>query len=139
MGFRVEAVGGGHRLVGPGSDVELANRFLDHLVGRNFAPATLRAYAYDLLNFLRFCEESGLRLTEVVPTDVFDYLGWRRRRMAGRVVVPLRGPETAPATKNRRVAALRALVEFLVLSGVRSSNPRVATRVGRALRLLRGR
>jgi hypothetical protein len=45
MGFRVEAVAGGHRLVGPGSDVELANRFLDHLVGRNFAPATLRAYA----------------------------------------------------------------------------------------------
>lgn len=75
MGFRVEVVAGGHRLVGPGSDVELANRFLDHLVGRNFAPATLRAYAYDLLNFLRFCEESGLRLTEVVPTDVFDYLG----------------------------------------------------------------
>ena len=50
----MEVVAGGHRLVGPGSDVELANRFLDHLVGRNFAPATLRAYAYDLLNFLRF-------------------------------------------------------------------------------------
>ena len=138
MGFRVEAVAGGHRLVGPGSDVELANRFLDHLVGRNFARATLRAYAYDLLNFLRFCEESGLRLTEVVPTDVFDYLGWRPRRTAGQVVVPLRGPETAPATKNRRVAALRALFEFLVLSGVRSSNPVPAGRKVRAGERRRG-
>jgi site-specific recombinase XerD len=81
------------------------------------------AYAYDLLNFLRFCEESGLRLAEVVPSDVFDYLGWRPRRTAGQIEVPLRGPETAPATKTRRVAALRALFEFLVLSGVRSSNP----------------
>jgi integrase/recombinase XerC len=138
MGFRVEVVAGGHRVVGPGSDVELGNRFLDHLVGRNFAPATLRAYAYDLLNFLRFCEESGLRLTEVVPTDVFDYLGWRPQRTAGQVVVPLRGPETAPATKNRRVAALRALFEFLVLSGVRSSNPVPAGRKVRAGERRRG-
>ena len=96
------------------------------------------AYAYDLLNFLRFCEESGLRLTEVVPTDVFDYLGWRPRRTAGQVVVPLRGPETTPATKNRRVAALRALFEFLVLSGVRSSNPVPAGRKVRAGERRRG-
>jgi site-specific recombinase XerD len=108
------------------------------LVGRNFASATLRAYAYDLLNLLRFCEESGLRLAEVVPSDVFDYLGWRPRRTAGQVVVPLRGPETAPATKNRRVAALRALFEFLVLSGVRSSNPVPAGRKVRAGERRRG-
>jgi hypothetical protein len=49
MGLRVEAAADGHRLVGPGDDVELANRFLDHLVGRNFALAALRAYAYDLV------------------------------------------------------------------------------------------
>jgi integrase/recombinase XerC len=54
MRFRVEAAAGGHLLVGPGGDVELANRFLDHLTGRNFAAATRRAYAYDLLSFLRF-------------------------------------------------------------------------------------
>jgi integrase/recombinase XerC len=90
------------------------------------------------LDFLRFCEESGLRLTEVVPTDVFDYLGWRPRRTAGQVVVPLRGPETTPATKNRRVAALRALFEFLVLSGVRSSNPVPAGRKVRAGERRRG-
>src|SRR5215204_2772902 len=123
MTLRVEPAADGHRLVGPGVDVELANRFLAHLAGRNFPAATRRAYAYDVLSFLRFCDEARLALVEVCPTDVFDYLGWRPRATAGHVVVRLQRLETAPATKNRRVAALRALFEHLVLSGVRSSNP----------------
>src|SRR5215204_1459075 len=131
MTLRVEPAADGHRLVGPGGDVELANRFLAHLAGRNFAAATRRAYAYDVLSFLRFCDEARLALVEVGPTDVFDYLGWRPRATAGHVVVRLGRVETAPATKNRRVAALRALFEHLVLSGVRSSNP---VPVGRKVR-----
>ncbi|HKH55125.1 MAG TPA: site-specific integrase [Propionibacteriaceae bacterium] len=131
MTLRVEPAADGHRLVGPGVDVELANRFLAHLAGRNFAAATRRAYAYDVLSFLRFCDEARLALAEVGPTDVFDYLGWRPRATAGHVVVRLQRLETAPATKNRRVAALRALFEHLVLSGVRSSNP---VPVGRKVR-----
>ena len=76
MGLRVEAAAGGHRLVGSGGDVELVNRFLAHLSVRNLSAATRRAYAFDLLSFLRFCEETGLTLAGVGPTDVFDYLGW---------------------------------------------------------------
>jgi integrase/recombinase XerC len=109
MMLRVEPAADGHRLVGPGGDVELVNRFLAHLAGRNFAAATRRAYAYDVLSFLRFCDEARLTLAEVGPTDVFDYLGWRPQATAGHVVVRLQRLETAPATKNRRVAALRAL------------------------------
>jgi integrase/recombinase XerC len=138
MRFRVEAAADGHLLVGPGGDVELANRFLAHLTGRNFAAATRRAYAYDLLSFLRFCDEGRLTLAEVCPTDVFDYLGWRPVATAGQVVVRLGRVETAPATKNRRVAALRALFEHLVLSGVRSSNPVSAGRKVRAGERRRG-
>ena len=137
MGLRVEACADGHRLVGAGGDVELVNRFLAHLAARNFAPATRRAYAYDLLSFLRFCVETGLSLAEVCPTDVFDYLGWRPRATAGKVV-RLGRVESSPATKNRRVAALRALFEYAVLSGVRPHNPVPAGRKVRAGERRRG-
>jgi integrase/recombinase XerC len=72
-------------------DVALANRFLAHLGTRNFAVATRRAYAYDLLNFLRFLAENGARLDVVRPTDLFDYLDWqgRSRRSTGARVVRL--------------------------------------------------
>ncbi len=89
MELRVVGVADGHRLVGPGGDVELVNRFLAHLAGRNFAAATRRAYAFDLLAFLRFCAETGATLAEVCRTDVFDFLG-RFRPDAGQVVVQLR-------------------------------------------------
>ncbi len=62
MGLQVHDGPGGHVLVGPGEDVELANRFLAHLSTRCFAPATRRAYAFDLLSFLRFCAERELVL-----------------------------------------------------------------------------
>ena len=39
------------------ADEEVANRFLDHLAGRAFAMATVRAYAYDVLCFARFCPQ----------------------------------------------------------------------------------
>src|SRR5512135_2746131 len=82
----------GHRLIGDGDDVELVNRFLAHLGTRNFSPATRRAYAYDLLNFLRFLGGRGLVLPAVVPTDLFDYLDWQgqpRRAAPGATVVRL--------------------------------------------------
>ena len=126
MEFRVERSPQGHRLVGDGVDVELVNRFLAHLVGRNFAAATRRAYAYDLLNFLRFCAERRLGLAQVRPSEVFDYLDWqaRPRPSVGRVVVRLAERDgAAPATVNRRVAALRAMFEYALLIGARADNP----------------
>ena len=59
MDLRVVRGEGAHRLDGEGPFTELANRFLSHLVARAFSPATVRAYAYDLLNFLRFLAERG--------------------------------------------------------------------------------
>jgi len=50
---------------------------LAHLGTRNFSAATRRAYAYDLLNFLRFLVEQGVRLAAVRATDLFDYLDWQ--------------------------------------------------------------
>src|SRR6266496_5777017 len=81
----------GHRVEGCGADGELVNGFLAHLGSRAFSPATVRAYAYDLLNFLRFLAGRDARLADVVAMDLFDYLGWQQRPVstAGRPVVRL--------------------------------------------------
>ncbi|MGE5762829.1 MAG: tyrosine-type recombinase/integrase [Mycobacterium leprae] len=129
------------RLVGDGPDVELANRFLAHLGSRNFSSATCRAYAYDVLNFFRFLAEQDLALVQVRATDLFDYLDWQAapRPTAGSTVVRLsqcRG--AAPATMNRRIAAVRGLFEFAVMTGVVAVSPVPAPRRSSGLRARRG-
>jgi site-specific recombinase XerD len=141
MPLQVEQDAEGARLVGDGDDVVLANRFLEHLSVRNFATATRRAYAYDVLNFLRFCAERALPLAAVSAMDLFDYLDWQAAAHPGepgRVVVPLReGRGAAPATMNRRVAAMRGLFEYAVLAGARRDNPVPAARRSTGVRAVR--
>lgn len=133
---RVVALSGGHRLVGDGPVVGAGNRFLDHLGVRAFSPATVRAYAFDLANFAGFLADRSLDLGEVAPTDLFDYLDWQQSgRVAGDVkVVALRRRGPAPATMNRRIAAVRGLFEHLVMSGDRADNPVPAARRSSGLR-----
>lgn len=127
----------GYRLHGPGPEATLVNRLLEHLRARAFSPATVRAYAYDLLNFARFLRDCGLTLADVQPSDLFDYLDWqaRPRSTAGRKVERLADARgAAPPTMNRRVAAVRALFEFLVVSGHRTRSPVPAPRRTSGLR-----
>ena len=124
MGLKVVLTTDGHRLAG-GPIEELGNRYLSHLAGRRFSPGTVRAYAYDLLNFSRFLEHRRLSLAEVEASDLFDWLEWQSlRRGATGTVIRLdtaRGP--APATVNRRVAAVRGLFEYAVIVGERRVSP----------------
>lgn len=134
---RVVRSEGSHRLAGSGRDLELANRFLKHLETRAFSPQTVRAYAYDLLSFFRFCSARDLTLADVVPSDLFGYLEWQREQRAppASKVVRIRewlGP--APATMNRRIAAVRGLFEFAVQTGLRDENPVPAARRASGLR-----
>jgi integrase/recombinase XerC len=144
MDLHVSADLGGQRLVGDGADVELINRFLEHLSARNFSAATRRAYAYDLLNFARFCAAGQLSVATLVPTDVFDYLAWQAKPAGrspagrGRTVVRLREYRgAAPATVNRRIAALRGLCEYAVLSGSLVRSPVPAARRSSGVRATR--
>ncbi|MGP0110243.1 MAG: tyrosine-type recombinase/integrase [Acidimicrobiales bacterium] len=137
MELAVVRTTGGHRLSGAGPITEIANAYLDHLHARAFSSATVRGYAFDLLNFSRFLEERGASMDDVVPTDLFDYLDWqmRPRSTRGAQVVRLddrRG--AAPATVNRRIAAVRGLFEFAVISGLREKNPVPAPRRTTGLR-----
>ena len=137
MALTVVRTEGGHRLEGEGDDIVLANRFLDHLSARGFAAATVRAYAYDTLSFFRFCKDRDLGLATIVPTDIFDYLEWlgRPRSTAGQPVVSIRTRRgAAPATANRRIAALRGLFEFAVLAGARADSPVATARRATGLR-----
>lgn len=136
-GLGVRQAGGGFELAGAWSDLEAANTFLRHLVSRNFAVATVRAYAYDVLNFARFCVDRDLTLEAVVAVDVFDWIDWQTagaRPAAGNVVKLVRFRGAAPATINRRIAAVRALFEHQVMCGAVAENPVPAPRRGQGLR-----
>jgi integrase/recombinase XerC len=127
----------GHRLSGAGPITEVANAYLDHLRTRAFSPGTVGGYAYDLLNFSRFLVERDAAMDDVVPTDFFDYLDWQgaRRSIRGAKVVSIgtrRG--AAPATMNRRIAAVRGLFEYAVICGMREKNPVPAPRRASGLR-----
>src|SRR5215218_3369737 len=110
----VERRDGSHRLAGAWVGVEAANAFLAHLESRAFSPATVRAYAFDLVNFARFLHERGIDVDDVVPSDVFDWIDWQAVRRPGRdnVVAINAGRGSAPASVNRRVAAVRAFFEY---------------------------
>ena len=141
-GVRVVLAGAGHRLAGGGAadDVAFANRFLDHLAARQFAAATIRAYAYDLLNFLRSLAGRGScwpvwcrRLVRLPGVAVQAGPG-----PGGGVVVRMdRRRGAAPATMNRRIAAVRGLFEYAVITGLRAESPVPAARRSSGLRAAR--
>lgn len=126
---------GSWRLDGAWPGALAANAFLGHLETRAFAVATVRAYAYDLLNFSRFCLERGLGLDDVAAVDLFDWIDWQTAAPASsETVVRLGRRGAAPSTINRRVAAVRALFEHQVMVGHRETNPVPAARRGQGLR-----
>lgn len=137
MGIRVVSVDGRHRLEGGWEGLEAANDFLAHLDARGYSPATVRAYAFDLLCLGRFLEEWRIAVTDVVPTDVFAWVESQgvRRPSSGRVVPIGAGRGAAPASVNRRVAAARGFFEYLVMSGVRVDNPVPTPRRSSGLRV----
>ena len=62
------------------------------------------------------------------------WTGRPQRRPGGGKVVALRRRGPAPATMNRRIAAVRGLFEHLVMTGVRADNPVPAARRASGLR-----
>jgi integrase/recombinase XerC len=125
MTVRVQRAGGSYRVAGDWDGAAAANAFLAHLSARAFSPATIRAYAFGLVNFARYLIGQGTGLAAVSPVDVFAWVDWQgaRRNGGAGTVAALRPRHAAAATVNRRVAAVRALFEFLVMTGARRDNP----------------
>lgn len=128
--------GDGHRLVGGSELAMLANGFLAHLAWRNFSPATVRGYAYDLANFGTFLADRELSVGSVVPSDLFAYLDWQHSVLVPTVttVVTLAPRRPAATTMNRRICAVRGMFEYAVITGVRADNPVPAARRSSGLR-----
>ncbi|ARG59886.1 integrase [Mycobacterium kansasii] len=128
--MRVQRVDEGYRLGGDWEGLDSANAFLTHLAGRGFSAATVRAYAFDVANLARFLTERDVTLSEVQAPLVFDWIDWQGVRRTGR---PQPG-SAAASTVNRRVAAVRALFEYLAMTGRRGNNPVPSPRRGQGLR-----
>ncbi len=101
MAVMVTRADGAHRLDGDHGLVEIGNRWLAHLEARNYSPATVRGYAFDLVSLGRFLEHAGIDWTELVPSDVFDWLEWQARPVSSadeRVVRIGKSRGAAPST-----------------------------------------
>ena len=105
----------------PGDDY--VEQFLEMLsVERAAAAATLSAYRGDIRNFTLFLD--GVALADANRESVGAYMAALTRR------------GVAPATQNRRLAALRRFYKFLILEGKRSDTPcaeMTTLRAGRTL------
>jgi len=127
----VEQAGGVWRLAGPDADrFLLMNEFLAHLADRNYSPRTQRAYAFDLMAFGRWLDSEGLALPEVDTDVLLRFLTACREavlsgRPGGNVYSITDGRSTgyAPATINRRLAAISALFAFVEMRDPEARNP----------------
>jgi len=114
---------------GAAGDLELCNDYLAYLADRRYSPASVRAYAFDLLHFLRFLATEELSLNGVGADALMRYLGaCRKATRSGQAdnVVPLRSGRQAglaPATVNRRLAAISGLFSFREMRDPAAVNP----------------
>jgi site-specific recombinase XerD len=144
--LKIEELQGSWRLVGAAADrFELVNEFLGHLADRNYSPRTQRAYAFDLLGFCRWLDEQDVELAQVDVDVLLRFLTACREavlpgRPGGNVysIRDGRNAGYAPATINRRLAAISALFAFREMRDPTALNPvprgRAAKRVARAER-----
>src|SRR5215472_18555007 len=82
MTVQVQLVNGEYRIGGL-EEAGKANAFLAHLAARAFSPATIRAYAFDVMNLARFLTGEGIGLAGVTPVDVFAWVDWQGARRDG--------------------------------------------------------
>lgn len=92
----------------------IAATFAEHLQAQGRSLLTIAGYGSDLGNFLVWYQQTnGAPLVDLfTPTDVREYKAWMQTHQ-----------HAAPATINRRLAALRAYGEWLVETGLAEFNP----------------
>lgn len=112
--------------------LEIVSGFMRHLAARGYSPNTLSAYAYDLLHFMTFLKERQLTYDLFSPVHAWSFLEYLRntpsRKRAQRFGLVLcmteDGSSTtqlSSATINRILAAVSSFYEYLIVSGLFSS------------------
>jgi site-specific recombinase XerD len=128
--LRAEPAGGGWRLAGAdAARYGLVNDYLGYVADRRYSPATVRAYAFDLLALCRWLAAEGVELAGVTTDVLLRFLAACRTAVpAGQPadVSAVRGGRNmgyAPATINRRLAAISGLFAFRAMRDPRAGNP----------------
>ncbi len=109
--------------------LQLCNEFLGYLADRRYSAASVRSYAFDLLHFARWLAGQGMALHEVDTDALVRYLAaCRSERRDGQhdnVISMASGRASgfAPATVNRRLAAISGLFGFRSMRDPDAANP----------------
>ncbi len=94
----------------------LANEYLSYLADRNYSPATVRTYGFDLLALCRWLDEESIDLDDVTTDVVLKFLKYCRIvKIAGRPggnVVSISGDRLTASTINHRLAVIAGLFRF---------------------------
>lgn len=85
-----------------GQEIAWINAFLDAQRIRQLSPRSLRAYAYDLLHFARWFQESPHSLANITESTVLDYVRYQLDQQ----------PMPTPQTVNHRLCVVRCLYRF---------------------------
>lgn len=117
-------------LAGPGAErFGLVNDFLGYLADRGYSPATVRAYAFDLLAFARWLLAEGLSIDAVDTTVLLRFLtACRTTVLAGQAenvfaISDGRNVGYAPATINRRLVAISGVFAFREMRDPQATSP----------------
>lgn len=129
--LRLEASDGTWKIAGTHANAFTSvNEYLGYLADRNYSPATVRSYGFDLLAFCRWLASERLGLGEADTDVLLRYLSaCRLATVPGRPgpnIVTLQGQRTdgySPATVNRRLAAVSGLFTFMVMRDPALKNP----------------
>lgn len=112
------------------AEVLLVNDYLAYLSDRRYSPRTVRAYAFDLLHFCRWLGGDGTAIDAVSTDTLLRFLSACREAVIvgqhGGNVVDLRSGRSAgyaPATVNRRMAAVSGLFNFRAMRDPALVNP----------------
>jgi len=108
-----------YRLLNPtGQEIPWARQFLDAQCIRGLSPCSLRIYAYDLLNFVRWWFQSPKR--SLAGLNQALLLNYVRYQLSSQ-------PQPAPRTINHRLTVLHCLYRFLFGRPISGRPPGVYT------------